>query len=218
MSEITCPSGLEGTIRKMKVQEARSFATQRKAKGDPMGRLLAACWEETLDPGPYQFDAKVDWSKVLLGDRLYALMGIRIATHGPEYAFSVNCQERDCRRRIEWELNLDELPVRKLTDENRELFVNGNRFETILPEAQKKAWFRMLLGEDEVKLAGLRRGARELDLFDLIGFRIVEIEEVEARDKRCFIDDLSVRDADFLLDEFDRVDCGVDTAIEIQNS
>ena len=47
MSEITCPSGLKGTIRKMKVQEARSFTTQRKQKGDPMGRLLSACWEET---------------------------------------------------------------------------------------------------------------------------------------------------------------------------
>ena len=31
-----------------------------------------------------------------------------------------------------------------------------------------------------------------------------------------FIEELTMRDADFLVDEFDRVDCGVDTAIEIE--
>ena len=182
-----------------------------------MGRLLAGCWEETVDPGPYDFGEKrIDWNKVLLGDRLFVLMAIRKETHGPEYAFSVTCQERECRRRIEWELNLDELSIRTLTDENRETFVNGNRFKTTLPESGKPLWFRMLVGEDEVKLARLRRGTDELDLFDLLGFRIVEIDGVEPRNKRAFIDDLSMGDADFLIDEFDRVDCGIDTAIEIE--
>jgi hypothetical protein len=217
MSEITCPSGLRGTIRKMKVQEARSFASQRKAKGDPMGRLLQACWEETVDPGPYDFgDKSIDWNKALVGDRLYALMAIRIETFGPEYAFSVNCRERECRRRIEWELDLGKLPVRELTDESREAFINGNRFETLLPEAGKRLWFRMLVGEDEVRLARLRQGRDELDLFDLVGFRVDEVDGVEPRKIRAFIDDLSMADADFLIDELDRVDCGVDTAIDIE--
>jgi hypothetical protein len=217
MSEITCPSGLKGTIRKMKVHEARAFANQRKAKGDPTGKLLRACWEETEDPGPYEFlDGRVDWDKVLLGDRMYAFMAIRIETHGPEYAFMVNCQERDCRRRIEWELNLDELPIRNLTEENKAIFINGNRFETTLPEAETRIVFRMLLGEDEVQLARLRQRSTEIDLFDLIGFRVVEIEDVSPKDKRKFIDDLSVADADFMIDEFDRVDCGVNTAIDIE--
>ena len=43
MSEIiTCPSGLKGRIRKMKVHEARSFSSRTKGRaGDPTGRLLA---------------------------------------------------------------------------------------------------------------------------------------------------------------------------------
>jgi hypothetical protein len=215
MSEITCPSGLRGIIRKMKVQEARTFANLHKAKGDPIGKLLRACWEETLDPGPYDFvDNKVDWNKVLLGDRLCALIGIRIATHGPEYAFMVNCQE--CRRKIEWELNLDELPIRPLTDENKTLFIAGNRFETTLPDAGKQVVFRMLLGEDDVRLSKLRRSATEVDLFDLVGFRVVEVENTVLTNKRRFIDELSVVDADFMIDEFDRVDSGIDMAIEIE--
>lgn len=217
MTEITCPSGLKGTIRGMKVQEARTFANQRKSKGDPMGKLLRACWEETVDSGPYDFlDNKIDWDKVLLGDRIYTFMAIRIETHGPNYAFMVTCQERDCRRKIEWELNLDELQVKALAEEDKTLFLAGNRFEITLPEAETRVVFRMLLGEDEVQLSRLRQQSTEIDLFDLIGFRIVQIDNVDIRNKRKFIDDLSVADADFILDEFDRVDCGINTAIEIE--
>ncbi|MCP4678744.1 MAG: hypothetical protein GY854_25185 [Deltaproteobacteria bacterium] len=218
MTQIICPSGLKGRIRKMKVHEARSFSQRGKSrKGDPTGRLLSACWEETLDSGPYDFgEGKVDWKKVLIGDRLSTLIGIRIETHGPEYAFSVTCQERDCRKRIEWELNLDELPVRDLSEENRAIFQDNNRFETVLPEADRQVLFRMLVGEDEAKLAKLRRGTEDLDLFDLLSLRVVEIEGVDPKGKRQFIDDLSMGDADYLLDEFDRVDCGIDTAIDIE--
>jgi hypothetical protein len=101
---------------------------------------------------------------------------------------------------------LDELPIRHLTEENKSLFMNGNRFEITLPEAGTRIVFRMLLGEDEEQLARLRQRSTEIDLFDLIGFRVVEIEDVTTKDKRKFIDDLSVADADFMIDEFDRVD------------
>ena len=44
----------------------------------------------------------------------------------------------------------------------------------------------------------------------------IEIDGVDAKAKRQFLEDLTMRDADFLVDEFDRVDCGVDTTIEIE--
>jgi hypothetical protein len=50
----------------------------------------------------------------------------------------------------------------------------------------------------------------------MLAMRVVEIEGVELRRKRQFIEELSLRDADFLVDEFDRVDCGVETDIEIE--
>ncbi|MCD6499546.1 MAG: hypothetical protein J7M25_14735 [Deltaproteobacteria bacterium] len=48
------------------------------------------------------------------------------------------------------------------------------------------------------------------------GGQVDEVESVEAHERRKFIEELTMRDADFLVDEFDRVDCGVDTAIEIE--
>jgi len=219
MSEIiTCPSGLTGRIRGMKVREERILADRKLAKaGGQVDELLASCWEETVDAGPYDFgDKEIDWGKVLQGDRFYALLQIRALTYGPEYAFAVTCQSDGCRARIEWELDLRDLPCRPLSEESRAAFTGGNRFETVLPDAGKRVWFRLLTGADERKLPQLRRSAGDQLLSAMLAFRVSEIEGVEARERRKVIEELTMRDADFLVDEFDRVDCGVDTTIEIE--
>ena len=138
---ITCPSGLQGRVRGMKVREERVLADRKLAKsGGQVDELLAACWEETLDPGPYALaeGAKLDLGKVLQGDRFFALLMVRALTYGPEYAFGVSCRNDNCRARIDWEIDLTKLPVRKLSEESRVAFVGGNRFETTLPDAGKK--------------------------------------------------------------------------------
>jgi len=49
---ITCPSGLSGRVRGMKVREERVLADRKLAKsGGQIDELLGSCWEETLDPG-----------------------------------------------------------------------------------------------------------------------------------------------------------------------
>jgi hypothetical protein len=219
MSEmITCPSGLSGRVRGMKVREERILADRKLARrGGQMDELLKACWEETLDPGPYGFgDAAMDWGAVLQGDRFFALLQIRALTYGPAYAFAVACQSEACRARIEWEIDLHDLPVRALSDDSRAAFVNGNRFETALPDASKRVWFRLLTGAGERKLPQIRRNAGERWLSAMLAFRVVEVEGIDLRDTRRFIEELTMRDADALMDEFDRVDCGVDTTIEIE--
>jgi hypothetical protein len=202
----------------MKVREERILTDRKLARnGNQVEELLKNCWEETIDVGHYDFgEQNIDWIKVLQGDRFFALLQIRALTYGPEYAFSVPCQNQACRARVDWELKLSELPVRKLSDESREVFINGNRFETTLPDMGNRVWFKLLTGADEQKLPMLRKNAGDRLLSAMLAYRIVEIEGVESRDKRQFLEDLSLRDADFLVDEFDRVDCGVDTTIEVE--
>jgi hypothetical protein len=215
---ITCPSGLTGSIRGLKVREER-FLSDRKLQraGGIVDELLRACWETTSDPGPYDFGAKtMDWDKVLQGDRFYALLEIRALTYGPEYAFSVVCREGACRARIDWELDVHALPVRPLSDESRAAFLAGNRFETRLPDAGNRVWFRLLTGADERKVPAIRKAAGERMLSAMLAFRCVDVDGVDARDRRRFLEELSLGDADFLVDEFDRVECGVETKIEIE--
>jgi len=219
MSEtITCPSGLSGRIRGMKAREERILADRKLARsGAQLEQILAACWEETVDAGPYDFgEQPLDWGKVLQGDRFFTLLRVRVLSYGPDYAFAVPCENRGCRARIEWELDLRELPVRTLSEESRAAFLANNRFETVLPDASCKVSFRLLTGTDERRMASLRRAAGERPITTLLGFRLETIDGVEPRDKQRFIEDLSMSDVAFLLGEFDRVDCGVDTEIEVE--
>jgi hypothetical protein len=213
---IACPSGLLGRIRGMKVREERVLADRTLAKsGGQLDELLRSCWAETVEPGPYSFgDKPIDWGAVLQGDRFFALLMIRALTYGPQYAFGVSC--RNCRARIEWEVDLTKLPVRPLSPESRAAFVAANRFETTLPDAGKRVWFKLLTGDDERKLPALQRAAPDRLLSAVLAFRVLDIEGVDHKDKRAFVEDLTLRDADFLVDEFDRVDCGVDTTIEVE--
>lgn len=215
---ITCPSGLIGRIRGMKAREERVLADRKLARsGAQLEQILAACWEETLDPGPYDVgEQPIDWGKVLQGDRFFAMLQIRVLSYGADYAFSVPCENRGCRARIEWELDLRELPVKPLSDESRAAFLASNRFETVLPDAGRKVVFRLLTGADERRMAALRRAAGERPITTLLGFRLESIDGVEPRDKQRFIEDLAMADVTFLLGEFDRVDCGVDTEIEVE--
>ncbi len=214
---ITCPSGLSGRIRGMKAKEERILADRKLAKdGGQLDQILAACWEETSDPGPYSFGTTVDWSKVLQGDRFYTLLQIRIQSYGPEYAFTVPCQNRSCRSRIDWELNLGELPVRPLSEESRAAFLAGGRFETTLRSSCQRATFRLLTGADERLMTRLRKQASDRPITTLLAFRIESIDGVEPKDKVPFLEELSMADVTFLLSEMDQVDCGVDTDIEIE--
>jgi len=213
---ISCPSGLSGRVRGMKVREERVLSDRKLAKaGSQLEELLTACWEATVEPGPYDFgDRTIDWGSVLQGDRFFALLNIRALTYGSDYGFAVSC--RNCRSRIEWEVELTKLPVRPLSPESRAAFIAGNRFETTLPDAGKRVWFKLLTGDDERKLPALQRAAPDRLLSSVLAYRVLEIEGVDPKDKRAFLEDLTLRDADFLVDEFDRVDCGVDTTIEVE--
>ncbi len=216
MDILRCPSGLSGRVRGMKVREERVLADRALAKsGGQLDELLRSCWSETVDAGPYTFGSKpVDWGEVLQGDRFFALLMIRAITYGPQYAFGVSC--RACRAHIDWEVDLTKLPVRPLTSESRAAFSDGNRFETRLPDAGTRVWFKLLTGDDERKLPGLQRAAPDRLLSSVLAYRVLEVEGVDPKDKRAFLEDLTLRDADFLVDEFDRVDCGVDTTIEVE--
>ena len=221
MSEIiTCPSGLLGRVRGMKVREERVLTDRKLAKsGGQMDELLAACWVETVDRGPYDFGERpMDWNRVLQGDRFYALLKIREATYGPLYSFAVSCPVDACRARIDWELDLNDLPVRVLSEESRAAFLDGNRFPVTLPDAGNRAWFKLFTGADERRLPVLKKAAGDRFLSAMLGMRLVEIQGVDPKDKRRFLEDLSMRDADALVDAFDRADCGVDTALEVECS
>lgn len=190
--EITCPSGLKGRIRALTAKDGRFLTNQSIQRSGLMtDHILANCWEETIDPGIYtpSESGKIPWGKVLVGDRTYVLMQIRIAGRGDSlYQFKAQCDGPQCRKQFDWEIDLDDLPVQMLASNVREQLKAGNlELECIVPgteeqkllaeDAQgiilarpkreiipgtgKKALFRLQTGEDEAALLKLSRSKKK---------------------------------------------------------
>lgn len=215
MPKIICPSGLTGEVRALKVKEADALANQAAAKqGTSFEGVLSGCWTATLDPGPYAFAAgKPEWSSVLVCDRFYTLMRIRAATYGERYEFQVNkCV--GCEERFGWELQLNELPVKTLPEESIAVFKNGNKFQAHLSDG-RAVGFHLVTGSGEVNNARQARTRSMQRVTASLMGRIDEIDGVESKDKFKFINDLDMGEAMNLLEQFDAVDGGIETTLDI---
>lgn len=215
--DIQCPSGLSGEVRHLSVAEANVLASATGSKGR-MGvtsKILTGCWEATHDSGPYMFDGDPVWDRVLQSDCDYALLQIRKATYGPRYMFAMVCTE--CRDRFEWDVNIDDLPTRRFSDEQREAFVTGNNtYSVALPGTDQKVTFTLPVHGDSRKAMKMRKGNRTELVTLALRLRIKSIEGVETHQVRKFLNELSLPDARELIDLMDDFNCDVDTDIEVE--
>lgn len=219
--EITCPSGLRGRIRKMTGKEQGQLLSRvgggkggrkRGRGGDRMDKLLAACWEETLEQGVYRWgDGKPDWPNVLSGDRYYTLLKIRQKTYGSRYSFKARCGEPACRASFNWGMNLEDLEVRELPKESKEIVVNGGSFVLALPDEQE-AEFHLQRGSDEGRFGG------DVDpLTAAIMTRLVRIGDVKDPKKlTALVEETDADVLDLLWSEMEAADCGVETSFEVE--
>ncbi len=224
--EIECPSGLQLRIRGLKGKEGKLLADKNAIRqGTALDHMLSACTEEVMDPGPYSFTDNVDWNTVLLGDRFFALLQIRLATFGPKYTFRMQCRETGCRESFDWEVDLNDLEVQKLSEEDQDVIRAGGIFTTHLADGTGVK-FRLATGADEKRAA--RNKTTEKALVDLLEMRITAIEGVgeytaddiekgrKVKSLRTYLDDLDWSDLIGLLNALDAHDCGVKTEIEVE--
>lgn len=240
MELITTPTGLAGTIRGLTGRDGRFLADMRVSRANKIpDYILSNCWTDTSERGIYTAFAEgknPDWGSVLIGDRDYALLQIRIASYGETYTFKATCSNGACGSRFEWDIDLAALPVRLLKKKDRETFLAGNRFEDVIPGDGRKVWFKLATGNDVLRASAHRkeirakqRGARLPaggDTTNLIVesvlMRVLQIEGVEDKNPRRKIEkhrdaleDLPMRSLTGLMDVFDAHDCGLETTIEI---
>ncbi|TBR17479.1 MAG: hypothetical protein EPO57_09100 [Chitinophagaceae bacterium] len=219
---ITCPSSLKGEVRGFKAKEANLLADRvALKKGIAFEGILAGCWLNTVDPGPYSWlnGGPVDWSKVLVCDRFWTMLKIRAATYGDEYSFKVQCQNGMCGETIEWELNLSDLPVKELPQSSIDILKAGeNKFETTLDDGLK-CWFKLQDGAGEMAAANILRASQSQLIVAALSARILEIEGVDSKKpalKRAYLENMEMRELMRLLDIFDEADGGVSTDIDVE--
>jgi hypothetical protein len=209
---VECPSGFTFELRALKTREANILADRQAAqKGMQLDQILGSIWVANVDRGPYTFAGdKPDWEQVLTGDRFWAHMMARKATHGNDYDFRIPCST--CRATINWTVQLDQLPVRKLKPEDAERFRAGNRFQELGPDG-KQYTFHLMTGKHEKRAQQILKNNRTTRMTASLRSRIDEIEGV--KEISTYLDDLDFNLTLEVLAMLDAHDCGVETDFEV---
>jgi hypothetical protein len=223
---VRCPSGLTGEVRKLKGKEINILTSIRLAKQRLIhDKLLENCWISTTDPGPYGCHGvvagndNVPWEKILVCDRYYTLIAIRIATYGSMFSFSVKCDDGNlggCGKKFIWDFDLEnDLDVYDLPKSTIEKIANNdNRFEARLYD--KLYTFKILTGRDEVIVNRNIDKRSDALITTALGSRIISIEGVEHKFQIGeFLEELDFNIQQELLSLFDGIDGGVEGQFEI---
>lgn len=217
------PSRLAAKVRKIKGAELNALAQESdEATADGgFGTVIGPCWIETVDVGPYPFlragDAKPPWSRMLKGDMLYTFIYLRRISmpDGNTYDFDVQCEE--CQERYPWTLKLTDLPVKRLSQESFDRLRSQRHFEAKLSDGRRVSFNLQTIAQEDDIAALMKRQKREkATVVDILAAQTVEIEGVntDMRAKWRFLADLDMDDLLNLQEQFEAVDCGIDTAIK----
>jgi hypothetical protein len=215
----TCPSGLVVEVREMQASEANIFADRKSVRrGEVYDKILKACTLEVIDSGIYSFPTGSpvpDWGKVYACDRFYTLIMIRIASLGETFEFPYRCPS--CEHEGEWSINLStDLEVFDLPAETRQKLQAGtNAFEADV--AGKRFTFKIMNGNDEKRASKDIAANQSQVLTRAIGSRIVSVDELKAPESiHEAISKMPIATQWQILEEFERIDGGVEQNIEIE--
>lgn len=214
--DIDCPSGLKGRIRGLKGKEFKLLGDKRAMRsGAAFSNILKACWEETLEAGIYDFEnGSFDWLPVLQADRFFTLIQIRLATFPDEdYSFSAQCTDDACSRKFEWDLDLADLPVKKVPaatlkklkdGQDLEVTIGGRKVSFILPDGKTEQRSAKFVKRDEI------------DMMGVLLTRITEVKGVDKNKYQSWLEELGFAEHRDMLAAFDEADGGVETMIDIR--
>ena len=212
---ITCPSGLAGRIRPLRGKDLADLTDEHLVEtGQQIEELLRRCWVETTDMGPYNGDS-VDWSKVLLSDRYFVILKVRIATFGPDFRFEFKCP--GCRKVSAWKTDLTTLPVRPMAPADLEAFVAGNAITETMPDGRQFV-FRLPIGADEpigARIVAAHNGQVNKAILPLVKTKIVEIAGVKSTRIGQYLDEGPVDLAFKIQRIMDKHYAGVDAKVHL---
>jgi hypothetical protein len=170
-------------------------------------------------------DGKIDWTRVLQGDRFAALLGIRIATHGPDFDFDISCGRCDAEEPITWTLDLRELERRPYPDATIAAYKSGQQLSTMI--GGKRVLWTPVTGAEEKRIQKDLEKARKSDprsrrapfspLVDGLIARI-EVEGLDAGATRTWILDMDGAELAHLRTVMEDANGGVETTIQVRHN
>lgn len=226
---VTCPSGLRGEIKGIKVKAGRLFSDKALQKsGKLIDKVLEACWVRTEDLALYSdimgSAGSPDWGRVLVADRFFLVTRIRQLTYGDQYWFRHQCQNGMCDLPFDWGFFISKLKVTDMPARAKTQWRQENKFTTTL--AGKQAFYKLLNGGDEVRTAleqAEKRAKKDDDpdseynlLVEAALPRIIEVEGVKHVDLPEWLEELDLPELEAFIEETDEMSGGVETSVEMR--
>jgi len=118
------------TVEPMGTREEKLFASAKAGASRLVDKIFNSC---VHSPVPHE--------KLILGDRLFLLLQLRVVSYGEMYSYPFRCS--DCGAKVYVEVNLDEIPI-NYADESGEY-----PFRVELPIKKDVLELRLLTGKDE---------------------------------------------------------------------
>ena len=224
--QVTLSSGMVVDVRGMRLGDQAAFGTALDEQGlaGAFTTILAACTERVVDPGPFpgvvDGDGNVDWSKAYSGDRLEAMLAVRMESYpdGNHYPIKVRCAACGSKAAEEEHvIDLRAIPEGDLLHVSLSpdvcervaanvppiaCTVDGKRVSVLLPTGQTEAKAEALANGPDADIMTLR-------------MQIAEVADVHANDVHRWLSDLAISDFEVLEDAIDEAQGGVDVLVDL---
>lgn len=240
---VQCPSGLELLAHPIGGEELITIIDRAKPGADAFDSItavLASCFEQVIEPGPYRFlepesTARPSFARVLQGDILVAILRLRIASF-PKlkglYEFDFPCSYSECGHLTPWELDLAELLgneklYRSLSPDAFMRVHEGTPFSYKTSDGQTiyyqldtpslaKPLRDLMTRERRKKTTDVEQVARQLVRVD--GLRTQKTNEpvTDLRGLWQWAKRQTAGTLDEVLEAYEASDCGVDTEIRVR--
>jgi hypothetical protein len=220
--EVALPSGARALVRGLKLKEFQMFSDKRLVRsGDIVSKIVETCFESWADPGPYP--DKMPWGKLLVGDQVAMILGIRVATHGPSFDFKITCPS--CRTSFEWGLSLDELAEQNTKPYSDEAltaystntpckFHIADKIVELMPLTMEMS--KVIMRAQQSAQATADKTGGPIDDLEAIAARIHSVEGMDRKQLAGWVGDFEGADMTAYREANEQMEGGIDTAIDVR--
>lgn len=229
---VQLPSSMSVELRQLTLREENYLAAASRSRRGSQEKMLVdvvdKCTVRVVDPGPVpkaRPDERPRWNDMLAGDFFGALIALRKLSYreGAEYDIDLKCPVRTCNNSFGWTVDLDkDLLVKTLPEESAAALREGRPLTVEI--AGKLVHFHLGMVSDADFQEKLDKRFPGRDMACMLRTRIDKVEGVDSADLMNWLDGegkgphegLTSDEAEDLRSEFYRVDCGIDTEIEVE--
>lgn len=226
------PSGVKIKFRQLMLNDESVLADAIESKRSDVEKtikeIVTSCAVSVEDPGPYPFleiGNRPNWMEMANGDYFETCLKLRGLSYkeGSKIEVDLQCSQPSCKHAFSWEVDLvEDLVYQPLPEESKEKIKNGEPFEVVI--GGKKVQYTLALGKTEGIAARYIEQYPKRSMAAKLRSRIISVEGVSSKDILDWLDGqgkseypgLTADEGEDLRDAFDRVDCGVDTTVEVE--